>query len=124
MQRTIKFRGQYTNGQWVYGDLYREQDETMIWDGVDLLYVDKNTVGQFVKHENGVDFYEGDIYERFNYRYVVEWNDCGFVSRVCARRSGEWQPFSDDRRLFEVVNDDGFSKVVGTIHDESLTPCP
>lgn len=124
--RTIKFRAKRTdNGEWIYGDLFREvallptgskrkseylgswaiQTETP--DGIKSYSVDHETVGQFAdlhdKHKN--EIYEGDIIaDATNTVYVCTfWNGC-FDFR-CKDGRGIANPIA-------VV-----SSVVGNIHD-------
>ena len=77
MNREIKFRGKsIATGEWVYGNYQAgkgknphviswwtvQQHEGDIWDEIDVVEVDPETVGQYIKIEN-YEFWEGDIFE-------------------------------------------------------------
>ena len=61
MNRQIKFRGRDAYGKYRYGDLWRRNDGTCIYDGGVWHRVDHNTIAQLITTDrNGYEVYEGD----------------------------------------------------------------
>ena len=68
MNRTIKFRGLTTNGEWVFGLLARKDNDWYISNSAGAPFafqVRPETIGQFIELPDsyGKEIYEGDIAE-------------------------------------------------------------
>ena len=125
MERKIIFRGKNDKGQWVYGQLFASEKDTLIVSGiyhvdgaeynVEETEVKPKTVGQFTGlKENAFELtelnsniYEDDIIEFINgEKLAVEWNDdtCNFQ-------------FSDGSLINDGERYGTHKKIIGNIHD-------
>lgn len=139
--RVVKFRGKrIVNGDWIYGDLFREialtptsrkrksefsgfwaiQTETP--DGIKSYSVDPETVGQFTgeKDINGVDIYEGDIVD-CDLAVLTPFNDPDEMQHIRCKVVWERFEFRFAEEKYKYLSQwngdlDNF-KVIGNIHD-------
>lgn len=126
--REILFRGKQTdNGEWVYGVPTKDGRGEMVMvknifeceeyncRGAICLYVDENTVGQYIglKDRNGINIFEGDIVKRFwfgkmcIYQIVYDNGLASFIGQAGVR----FTTFDYDSTEFEVA---------GNIYDNKL----
>lgn len=126
--REILFRGKRTdNGEWVYGVPAKDGRGEMVMvenifeceeyncRGANCLYVDENTVGQYIglKDRNGTNIFEGDIVKRVwfgkmsIYQIVCDNDLTSFIGQAGVR----FTTFDYGSTEFEVV---------GNIYDNKL----
>ncbi|HEY4482396.1 MAG TPA: YopX family protein [Candidatus Brocadiaceae bacterium] len=141
--REVKFRGLTTNSEepkWLYGSLVTglfhnintKEDCAIIVDTTgnpdfdclgdldDLdLDVDIKTVGQYtgLKDKNGVEIYEGDIYEMYGHNYKIVFDNGAFCITGVKRHATtpiNWKPETEDDCMIE---DFAFNmEIIGNIH--------
>ncbi|MCT4288726.1 hypothetical protein HZP25_18695 [Elizabethkingia anophelis] len=121
--REIIFRGKRVdNGEWLYGDLCRVNEQVLIqpeweypnqWDDVDMNVIPE-TVGQFtgLTDKNGNKIFEGDVL----YSEPDESQEVFFINGSFAIKSSLTQ-----EALFLHSRNMNYYEVIGNIH-ESLTP--
>ena len=130
--RTINFRGKrIVNGDWIYGDLFREiaftptgrkkkSEYSGFWaiqtetpDGIKSYSVDTETVGQFTSlyDRNKKEIYEGDILKFAD-------DDTGLIEVRFVRGvfAFLWQGDLDDEMPINAPTHE-WATVVGNIHD-------
>jgi uncharacterized phage protein (TIGR01671 family) len=144
--RTIKFRGKrIVNGNWIYGDLFREialtptgrkrkseysgfwaiQTETS--DGIKSFSVAPETIGQFtgLNDKNCKEIYEGDVLKNNlseNPFGVVTWHNDGYFFIDCGfgkfpLNANGYRPLGE-MLVLKIDNvKDVFFEVIGNIHD-------
>lgn len=110
MNRTIKFRGLRSNGEWVYGYYLKSSSgDTYIRDESDFLtyVVGESTVGQFtgLTDKNGKEIYEGDKNQD---GAIVYW-DSNMASLLMDYHNNEVVPFEGDEALW--------FEITGNIHE-------
>lgn len=80
MKREILFRGKRTdNGEWVEGHYCHFENfaikDTIYSDGNLHSEVDPETVGQLIYQDENVKVWEGDVFERGNSLFLIEWHE-------------------------------------------------
>jgi len=132
MSREIKFRGKCNdNAVWLYGDLVTDKANRFIlrrdasaFDEVDE--VRPETVGQFtgLHDKNGVEIYEGDVFQSFYhpevvFHHTVEWSDrlSGWYCRH--EKDTDDKAGNGSAQLWVFLGDKSLhSELIGTIHDK------
>ena len=129
--REIKFRGKAISdweevgikkGDWVYGYYWSHHyisTSYIIAPDADYeeIDVDPETVGQFVRDINDVDYYDGDIIGGCVTKpSLIYWNN-EYACFSIAERSFSPRPFMDTG--FDEITDEDMKKIVylGNIHD-------
>ena len=120
--REILFRAKRTdNGEWIFGDLWHNNSETMIIDQPATIEYDviPETVGQYtgITDKNGKKIFEGDILSFSDRLVYVNWHDyCGCWDCSYIRAVNGKATLHEDRGPNKWRYN---AEVVGNIHDNS-----
>lgn len=120
-----KVRREYLSGGQVFIAIQpgqRPKNSIIYLDTIQVpdFYKDRFIIEQFIglNDKHGVEIYEGDIYKKHNYTYMVIWTQYGFMQQTIY---DDWLKKNilnrEEKTWISEVDCKNFIEIIGNIHD-------